>query len=103
MKDITNLPTVSSRKFGVDKSNKFLHADASDLMGNRFHLGRVYPDACDLGFRLVNAKTGNATDWVLESTNIVDGDELDWSFVPTARSVRDNPSVRGWRIFIHND
>ena len=102
MKTIVDLPAISSDQFTVNKAIKLLSAEASDLQ--HFYLGRVYPDACDQGFRLVNAKTGNATDWVLTNTDIdAEGDARAWIFVPIRRSVRDNPAMFGWEIHIYND
>ena len=56
-------PTPVSSSLFSFKDNTFA-AEASDF-GPGYKLGRVYDDACDEGFSIVSAKTGNVAVFAL--------------------------------------
>lgn len=93
---------LSTNRFTYDKYTKEFVAEISELGGDVF--GRVYPDACDLGFTLVSHVTGKETDWVVqELTRDPDGDILFWSLLPTSNSLRANPQLAGVTVTVMND
>lgn len=51
-------PPVSTDRFTYLPADGLFVIEASDL-GPDFRLGRVYDDACDVGFTLVSARTGD--------------------------------------------
>lgn len=68
---------ISSSKFTYSKET--FTAEASDLRNIR--LGKVYDDACDLGFTIVSEKTGKHAVFA-EHAEIQNGEELGgWEFV----------------------
>lgn len=67
--------------------------------------GRLYSDACDVGFVMVSARqVGVEVEYVLWDT--IDGDEpcdiKGWTFRPTADSIRRVPGARGTKVVIFN-
>lgn len=100
---ISYTPTFSSRSFTV--SGKTFIGEASTLTkGNTIPLyGRVYPDACDVGFRMNSFITGAESVWYLEGETVEDGDLIQWNFLPTPESVRKFPKLAGWKVTIFND
>lgn len=79
--------------------------EVSDLTGP--FMSRIYDDAYDMGFRLLNPETGNETIWYMatEVRNGRDGDgELSgWKFRPTPETAREFPGTVGCEIFVFND
>lgn len=73
----------------------FLVAEESDL-GRDFRLGRVYDDACDVGFTLVSARTGREIVMALEDEHRDprEGELLYTDFVPARRDERGLVTVR---------
>jgi len=100
---MNHFSSTVSRKF-TRVGAKVLAADISDL-GYAFQVCRIYPDSCDVGFYLVNDKTGNMTEWV-ETHRHCSPEDGEWwysRFEPTPRTLRDNPQAKGWIVQIHND
>lgn len=64
----------STRNLNWQPSTRCFVAEASDL-GLGAHDGRVYDDACDVGFILVSHKTGDAILFVQDGVDM-NGDEI---------------------------
>lgn len=74
--------SVPSSKFTFNKELKSLVSDASDLIGYNMR-GRVFPDACDEGFTLVNSKTRKKSIWTFKSeTRNKENEIISWEFEP---------------------
>jgi hypothetical protein len=74
---ILNPAPVSTRQFTYDAPTKNFAAELSDMNG----LGRVYDDACDVGFTMVSARTGRQVVFVLaEEKRDGEGDTLLWEY-----------------------
>lgn len=58
---------VSTKRFTYNAVTNTFTAEASDL-GSNFRLGRVYDDACDMGFTLMSARTGKEVVFYLSHT-----------------------------------
>jgi len=50
--------TLSTQLFDYNKKTKTFVAEISDLTFKSSSIGRIYDDACDVGFILVSEKTG---------------------------------------------
>jgi hypothetical protein len=100
---MNHFSSTVSRKFTKVGENT-LCAEVSDL-GKAFQVCRIWPDSCDVGFYLVNSKTGNMTEWVETFRHCSPEDGEWWSskFEPTKRTIRDNPQSKGWTVWIYND
>ena len=94
------MQTVSSKMFywtGNQASQEI------SSLGN-FRFERVYPDACDIGFRMVSERTGKEAVFVVDHEDTDgEGDIQGWNLVPTRESVRRNPDCAGVRVLIIND
>ena len=55
-------PTLSTERLYYQPDHDVFTVEASDLRGQ--HIGRVYDDAADVGFTLVQAETGGSTVYV---------------------------------------
>lgn len=101
---MANLPIqqISSKAFTHCAAKRSLTSEISDLGIHRF--SRLYDDACDEGFALVNEKTGNKTVWSVQN-EIRDGEfELSgWVLKPTWESIRKNPALADYSMTIFND
>ena len=92
-----------------DWADKNTSIESSDLIGplaSGNHLyGRLYDDACDVGFILVNPKTENETAWFLSKTIMTpDGEDVvGWEFKPITAHVRAFPKLDGRTITVWND
>jgi hypothetical protein len=74
---LTSTP-ISSSRFSF--SGNTFSAEASDF-GRAFKLDRVYDDACDEGFSIVSAKTGNIAVFALYNhEKDAEGDLVKWIF-----------------------
>lgn len=71
--------------------------EASGL-GLRIH-GRVYDDACDVGFYVKSHKTGERKLFVLDKPVVWDGETVAWVY-KSAQSYRDNDDLK---ITVFND
>lgn len=62
--------------------------EASDLEGNGIRICQIYPDSCDEGYTIVNPRTGNEVDFVLDKvdrspdTPEERGEINAWEYVP---------------------
>ena len=85
---------ISSSKFAFSRG-AFI-AEASDLRDLR--LGRVYDDACDMGFTIISEKTGNAVVFA-QTEDLFDkeGDLLSINFVSVT------PGFTNLKVVIFND
>lgn len=80
--------SYSMERFGIGAvkhgSETMFTAEASDLKnlsGGGFRLGRVYDDACDVGFTMVSHHTGKEVVFRLEHREMDrEGDLLWWDF-----------------------
>lgn len=92
---------LSTRQFTYNPATRCFSAEASDFGPGGFAnaLGPVFNDACDIGFVLVSAKTGEECKVVLDrEVHNADDDLEAWVFVPVARSLR-----RLFTVKIFND
>jgi len=80
--------------------NGVFAAEASDL--GDFRPEQIYPDACDVGFKMLG-KTGEYATFYLADTRQSEGDILYWTFLPTTETVRKIPALKGYRVEIFND
>lgn len=81
---------VPSDRFTYDGEENLLVIEASDL-GPGFAFGRVYDEACDVGFTVVSSADVHAVFGVCIQVRDGEGDVLyeDWSLVPeSARELR---------------
>ena len=94
---------VDVKKFSVSIQSKTLVAEASDLRGSNLQQ-RLYDDACDAGFGVVNTRTGAHTRWA-HHADMWDreGDLVATIYMPTPETLRLHPKLRGWTIHILND
>jgi len=101
----------STRNFSY--KDKCFVAEASDLGSiTTPHDGRVYDDACDVGFILVSEVTGDSVLFVQDGVDM-NGDEIaGWRYKPTHVSgsrpgqwipVRCNISIKALSVLIIND
>lgn len=91
---LLNPAPISSTNFTF-KSGVF-SAEASDLRDLK--LGRVYDDACDMGFTIISEKTGNGVVFVqTEDTLDSEGDLLAINFVSVT------PGLTHLKAVIFND
>jgi hypothetical protein len=72
-------------------------AEASDFGPEGLPWGRVYDDACDVGFTVVSNKSGKCVVFALNHTEINDGDIQFWEFVSVT------PNNKGIKIKVFND
>jgi len=93
---------ISTKKFTYLKEDRTFIAEISSL--NTDPLSRIYPDACDEGFTLVNPKTGVGITFTLEETQRNrDMDIVAWKFVPVFEVARRRPDLADLRVTIIND
>lgn len=91
-------PTISTRHFTYTPDHGF-SAEASDLR-DHLRLGQVYADACDEGFTLVSARTGERMPMVRDDEIRRDGELVAEVFVPVDRAKRRNKDLH---VRIYND
>ena len=91
--------------------NRFLHiphskvytTEASDGGKSYNFWQRIYDDACDVGFQVINPGTGVVIT-VTQATELSDGDEITgWEFTPTYEDIQRNPKLEGYKFVIYND
>lgn len=87
-------------------SNQFTYTDqtfvafASDL--GDFRPERIYPDACDVGFKMESERTGVVATYYLAEVERKDGDVAAWHFNPTSESIRKIAGIKGTKVTIFN-
>jgi len=92
-------PKVDSSIFIYDVKTKTFVGEMSEL--GKF--GRVYDDACDLGFTMVSAKTGKEVTFVVNGTLREHGETVGWRLVPVTGTVRKMPTLAGVTVHVFND
>ena len=93
---------ISVKKFTYLKKERTFVAEVSDLNTDPF--SRIYPDACDEGFTLVNPKTGVGITFTLEETQRNrDMDIVAWKFIPVYEVSRSRPDLSDLKVTIIND
>lgn len=97
------LSPIPSGKFTYDEKTKVFTAEASDLSGiNLF--SPIYDDACDAGFAMESARTGQTVTYCLEKEHRNnDNDVTHWTFTPITESIRKTPICKGTSVMIFND
>ena len=82
---------ISSDCFSYHKTNKTFYAEASDFFGPRTLVPeRVWDDAADLGFSIVNPRTGRHVVFSGEQiVNDPEGDIAYWEYVCVTPMLRD--------------
>ena len=94
---------VSSALFDYNPGRNIFVAEMSELPDG-FRFEQVYPDACDAGFTMVGARTGQEIVFVMDATDKDrEGDVAGWRFIPTRETVRRIPSCAGITALIIND
>ena len=88
---------LSTKLFTVDKAQKMFIAEHSDLPPRR---GQLY------GFALISQNTGKTSDWAFkheEFSNDEDDELLCTIYVPTVKTLMEQPQLKGWTVHILND
>lgn len=84
-------------------TNKIGVAEISDL-GEKWNVGRIYNDACDVGFKVVSKRTGqDAIFYLSEERRSGEGDIYLWIFKPIPEDVRQGRVAADIEIHILND
>jgi len=87
--------TLSTRQFHYHPAERLFTAEASDLGG--FPVDRLFLDACDVGFTLVNARTGTTCQFALSHEEHDAEGDLRWI------DYRAYPETRNLTVRIWND
>lgn len=86
-----------------DWGSKNPSEEASTLCGNRKLWSQIYDDACDVGFVLVNPKTGTEAVFHL-AKELMHGEEVGgWEFKPIPETLRKCPKLNGVVLTVFND
>ena len=105
MKLMLNQP-LSIDCFTHNKSDKTFCAEASDF-GNYNFFQRIYDDACDCGFCVVNPRINQSVlllfEKTIEHTLGSDLEVVGWQFVPSDEDIRNHVGLKDYRFFIYND
>jgi len=103
MKLRLNFP-IDLSVFSHNKDTKTFCAEASDFgHGNLFQ--RIYDDACDVGFQVINPTTLN-TILLIHSheERTLDGMDVQyWEFTPSYEDMQKHPSLKGYKFVVYND
>jgi hypothetical protein len=74
-------PTLSTRSFTWVPTSQSFVAESSELGSGA--VGRIWDDACDVGFRLQSHRTGKEVLFCLDhEEKTPDGDIAGWRFLP---------------------
>jgi hypothetical protein len=96
---VNSLPRGSISSLTIDSHIRTMVGEITDLLG-KSGFGRIYDDAVDEGFVLVNPKTGNETIWFLADVKRdCDGDIDHFELRP----LQPTPKQKGWKMFLLND
>lgn len=91
-----------SSQFQYNKDTRCFSAFASDLPSP--FMGRLYPDACDLGFEMVSVKTrASAKFFLAKEDKDPDLGVFSWTFQPDTETLRRSPNLKGSSVVIFND
>lgn len=98
---------ISSDMFHWHKEDNTFSQEISTLQGNipLFDpFRRIYDDACDAGFHLESARTGQVITFYHDTTDKDDeGDVAGWWFKVIPEHVHKNPRLAKVRVLIIND
>lgn len=93
-----------SNKFTHSLQSKTLASEASTLtMGGRSPLFSKFYASEIPAFTIISNQTNVTSDWILKNTEIVDGELLKWTLVPTEETCRRIPALRGYKAIVFND
>jgi len=84
------IPVHDSNKFSWDPKDQTFATEASTLVsrGQGF-LGRIYDDACDIGFDIKSVRTGEKKLFYLAETHKdAEGDVTHWTFVSRSNAFK---------------
>lgn len=94
---------INSNRFNYDKQEQHFSGFASDA---RLRLGRLYPDACDVGFIMVSERTGKELTFYLDEEETrkgllanKEGEITAWHFKP----VTNDPALKNLTVTLWND
>lgn len=87
-------PTTPTSQLFWDAPDRQYVGDISSTHG----FGQVYDDACDEGMTLVNMRTGREVVFVVDRTEVRDGDIVSWTLRPL-RGV----CLAGCSVLLFND
>lgn len=96
----------NTNHFTIDPHNKLFITEASDLSGGRETdiWDSLYPDACDIGLKLISDRTGKeAHFYLVETKRDVDNDVVEWELLPTTETKHKFPNLQGWKVIVLND
>lgn len=94
---------VSLSLFTHNSTDKVFISEASDI-GDDQLFQRVYNDACDVGFNVVNVASGQSIlVTLLKETQDDDGETVSWEYVPSYEDVQRHPKLKNYRFLIYND
>lgn len=92
---------INSNVLTIIKEEKLLVIEDSTLTG---HYCQAYPDAADIGFRVMSNKTGKVAMFAMDGDKRNDEGEVQWwDAVPTQETLRSNPNLKGWKVRVFND
>jgi hypothetical protein len=98
---------ASINLFIHDKDGKKFIIEASDFGPNFNIFQRIYDDAVDVGFTVVNPDTDHVILLILarEMVSVMEmSTEIDgWEFEPSFDDVRKNPRLEGYKFLVFND
>ena len=95
-------PKIASGMFFWHHDELMFSQEASTLQRGTHHpfFGRLYDDACDEGFVLVSARTGEELPFYLDETKFLDnGDIIEWRFKP----VTNDRNLKDLSVVVSND
>jgi hypothetical protein len=95
----------NTNHFTVGAHNKLFITEASDLAGVRDDIWEtLYPDACDIGLKLVSERTGKeAHFYLVDPVRDADNDVVEWELLPTTETKHKFPNLQGWKVIVLND
>jgi hypothetical protein len=73
--------------------------EASDF-GNEVWMSQLFPDSCDVGFRVRSEKTGKVIPFTLERVEKRESEIVAWHFVSYSR---ERYPLEIWKIVVFND
>lgn len=94
------LPRSSVKHFTISKKDKTLVSTLTDVFGLSRPFGRVYDDALDEGFVLVNDLTGIETIWVIWEEKLDESGNLEIVLKPESGCT---PAQKEWTMILFND
>jgi hypothetical protein len=98
-------PTFRTEQFDRFADIRSISQEASTLglKPGYLPMGRLYPDAADLGIHLQSCKSNETSSWYLSSEDKNGEDIAGWLFRPTVESIAKFPQLDQWTLLIIND